>query len=303
MTALIAFFLKYLLAPILVIITLIIMKTLAKGKEVLKMKPLIVFILLLSLILALPSLLGLLKYEFVWGGLIISTITYLILGYCLNLFSKSGMFKSIGFNDKKGLMIFAYSISVILGSWIYYLAFTWLSKLSYGVWAMSNTLWFLAPALYVFSREKFVIIPPAFYDLWRPQENKIEVSDEEYWNNIDTFRLMQVTLKVKRNINDSQHATFSVKMPEDVTIGRWFKRFVDDQNIRFPNEVIEMDNEQGDYGWIFYTDKWLPFPLFTRTLNFKETVLENNIKNKMTVYARRVLQNEAPVNIEANQNT
>lgn len=298
MSALIAFFLKYLLAPILVIITLVVMQSLAKGKAALKMKRLIIFILILAIILALPSLLGLLKYEFVWGGLVISTICYLLLGYLFNLFSKTKLYKSIGFGEKKWFVLLAYFISIILGSWIFYLVFSWVSKLNYGVWAMCNTLWFLIPMLYVFSREKFVNIPTAFYNLWIVEKDE---KDEEYWNNIDTFRLMQVTVKIKRSINSSRYASFSVKMPKDVNIGRWFNRFVDDQNIHFPNEIIELSGEQGDYGWIFYTNKWLPFPLFIRMLNFNEDVVKNKIKNKTTIYARRVLQNKSLT--EETQNT
>lgn len=287
MTALIAFFLKYLLAPIIVIVSLIAMNLLGKGKSVLKMKPLIVFILILSLILALPSLLGLLKYEFVWGGLIISTIIYLLLGYFTNLFSKTSLFKTFGFAERKWLMLLGYFVSAVLGAWIYYLAFTWLSKLNYGAWAMSNILWFFIPILYMFSKEKYINIPTAFYKLWVVSFDK---KSEEYWNNIDTFRLMQVTLKVKRNIDAKQYASFSVKMPDDISIGNWFNRFVEDQNLRFPSNRIEIEDGKEEYGWIFYTNKWLPFPLFIRMLNFDETVTKNKIKNKMTIYARRAKQ-------------
>lgn len=289
MNALMAFFLRYLLAPLIVIISVIVMNSLSKGKSILKMKRLIIFILTGALILALPSLLGLLKYEFVWGGLIISTITYLILGYCFNLFSKTSLFKTIGYDDRKWLILLGYFVIVVLAAWIYYLVFTWLSKLNYGVWAMTNTLWFFTPVLYVFSKEKFVGVPTAFYKLWVVEKDE---KDEEYWNNIDTFRLMQVTIKVKRNINSKRYASFSVKMPEDVTIGRWYNRFVEDQNIRFPNETIELNSGQASYGWIFYTNKWLPFPLFIRMLDFNQNVVKNKIKNKTTIYARRVLQNE-----------
>lgn len=289
MSALIAFFLKYLLAPIIVIITVIIMNSASKGNSVLKMKQLIVFILILSLILALPSLLGLLKFEFVWGGLILSTIFYLIIGYSCNLFSKTTLYKSIGYDNRKWLMLLGYFVSVVLAAWIYYLVFTWLSKLNYGVWAMSNTLWLFIPILYVFAREKFIAVPTPFYNLW---DVTFDNKDEEYWNNMDTFRLMQVNIKLKRDIDSSNFSSFSVKMPKEITIGKWFNRFVEDQNIRFPNDPIILNNVKDEYGWIFYTSKWLPFPLFTRMLDFNEDVVNNRIKNKMTIFARRVIQNK-----------
>lgn len=199
------------------------------------------------------------------------------------------MYKSIGFNNNKWIALLACFISTMLASWLFYLAFTYLSGLDYGVWAMCNTIWFIVPILYSFAKDKFVNIPTAFYELWVVEKDE---KDEEYWNNIDTFRLMQVNIKVKRSINSDYYSSFSVKMPEDVTIGRWFNRFVEDQNIRFPSNVIELKNEKHeDYGWIFYTNKWLPFPLFIRMLDFRKDVLENRIKNKMIIYARRVSQN------------
>ena len=289
MGALIAFFLKYLLAPLIAVISFVIIKSLAKGKSVLKMVRLIIFVLLLSIILGLPSLLGLLKYEFVWGGLVISISIYIILGYCLNLFLKTELFKSIGLNDKKWFILLTCFISVVLGAWIHYLVFTWLSGLDYGVWAMCNVLWFLTPLFYLFSKEKFADIPTPFYNLWVVESGE---DDQAYWNNIDTFRLKQINIKVKRSINSSQYASFSVKMPEDVTIGRWFNRFVDDQNIRFPNNTIELEDNQGNYGWLFYTSRWFSFPLFIRMLNFEDNMEKNKVKNKMTIYARRVIQNK-----------
>ena len=114
--------------------------------------------------------------------------------------------------------------------------------------------------------------------------------DDEYWDNVDTFSLMQVTVKIKRNPEDSDYASFSVKLPKDVTVGRWFDRFVEDQNIRFPNRTIEIENEDQQYGWIFYTSRWLSMPIFTRMLDFDKEVSKNRIRNKSTLYIRRVLK-------------
>ncbi len=289
MEVLVGFFLKYLLAPILVIVSVTVMNALAKGRSVLKMKRLIVFILVSAIIVALPSLLGILKYEFVWGGLIIAIALYLLLGLCFNLLSKSKFFEKIGFNGNQWIILFSYLVIAILAGWIFYLVFTWLSKLNYGIWAMTSVLWFLLPPLYKFSKEKFISVPETFYKSWYVKKDP---TDQEYWNTIDTFRLMQVTLKVKRRSDSSQYSTFSVKIPEDVSLGRWYNRFIEDQNIRFPSTPVELSGPDGEYGWIFYTNKWFPFPLFTRTLDFEKEIGESRIKNKATIYAKRVSENQ-----------
>ncbi|WCC41139.1 TssN family type VI secretion system protein (plasmid) [Tenacibaculum finnmarkense] len=288
MNVLLLFFLKYLLAPLVMIVATVVLNTIAKGKAVLKLKKLIVFILLLSIILILPSLLGFLKYEFIWGGLVISICCYLLLGFLFNWFSTSKFFKDIGFKENKWLMILGLFISIILASWAYYFVFSWANQLGYELWAMLTVLWFLVPPFYVFSRDMYLQIPSPFYKLWIVDN---EVNDEEYWNSVDTFRLMQVTVKVKRSPEAKEYASFSVKLPEDVSLGRWFNRFIDDQNIRFPNNIIELEDGNGSYGWILYTNKWLPMPIFTRMLDFEGDVIDNKIKNKTILYVRRVSKN------------
>jgi len=288
MNTLFAFFLKYLLAPIIVLIAILIMNNLSKVKGVLKMKKLIIFVLITSLILALPSLLGMLRYEFIWVGLVLTILCYLLFAGLFNWFTTSKTYEAIGLGKNKWHMILALFIAVVLASWIYFLVFSWLSKLNYSVWAMFNILWFFVPIFYVFSRNVFIQIPTAFYKLWTVD---IDENDDEYWDNVDTFRLMQVTVKIKRSLTSTQYSSFAVKLPEGVSLGIWFNRFIEDQNIRFPNAVIELENESDHFGWIFYTSKWLPIPLFTRMLDFDGDIRNNKLKNKTTVYIRRVLKN------------
>ena len=80
MKPLILFFLKYLLAPLLAMLLLFIMSALKSVRQKLSMKKVIIFSLLAGLFLGLPSLFGLLKNEFVWGGLALTVISYLLLG-------------------------------------------------------------------------------------------------------------------------------------------------------------------------------------------------------------------------------
>ncbi|MCG8699689.1 MAG: TssN family type VI secretion system protein, partial [Bacteroidales bacterium] len=249
----------------------------------------IMFVLLLAIILALPSLLGLLKYEFVWGGLSITMAFYLLLGTSFYWFSKSRLFRAIGLQDSEWLKILALFMSVILAVWIYYLVFSKVNNLGYTHWAMCTVLWFMVPPFYVFARDLFLKIPSRFYKLWVVET---DATDEEYWNRVDTFRLMQVNVKIKRTADSKQYASFSVKLPDDVSLGRWFNRFIEDQNIRFPDNTIQVGNEYGDFGWILYTSRWLPIPIATRMLDFEKDAKSNRIKNKSTFYVRRVTQSK-----------
>ncbi len=290
MNVLLLFFLKYLLAPLLAIGLAILLYIIAKQKAELNLKKLLIFMLLLILLLALPSLLGFLRYDFIWGGLMVTICSYLGIGLLFNIFATTKLFNSIGFKENRWLPLLALLPPIVLAAWIYYFVFGWANQLGYELWAMLTPLWFLLPPLYVFARDLYLHIPTPFYEPWIVSDT---VNDDEYWNNVDTFRLMQVTVKVKRDPEQEHYASFSVKLPEDVALGQWFNRFVADQNIRFPNNTIVTQNETAAYGWIVYTHRWLPMPIFTRVLDFDGNVTDNRIKSNATLYVRRVSQSQA----------
>ncbi|MEM8939817.1 MAG: TssN family type VI secretion system protein [Bacteroidota bacterium] len=289
MTVFIGFFLKYLLAPLSVVIGVIVINIIGKANKAMKMKKLIIFILLLSLILAIPSLFGLLKYEFIWGGLILTIFTYLILGSVFNWFMTFKAFKSIGIYEKTGLVILSIVISMMLGIWLYYHAFGFLNRLNYAEWSMLTVLWFLVPILSRFTRLAFLEVPSPIYKDFFLSHQKI---DEEYWNNIDTFRAMQVNVRIKRRETSRSDAAFSVRLPDDISIGGWFKRFIEDQNIRFPEHQIEIADTSGnEYSWACYTTRWFSVPLFVRIIDFEENVRSGKIRKKGYIYLRRVRNN------------
>lgn len=287
MKVLLGFFVRYLLIPLLVIVFVFILNSLTKVKSKLKIKKVIIFILLTSLILVLPSLLGLLRNEFVWGGLLLTIIVYLGLGLLLQFFFKTKTFQSMGFNGDKGYIFFTLFIILILTMWLYFLAFEWLSRLPYSIWATLNIAWFVVPVFYVVSRETFLSIPPPFYTSWRVENN----INYEYWEKLDTFKLIQVTVKIKRKSSSEGYSSFSVKLPSEVSLGEWFDKLIEDQNIRTPKNPIETNYKEHPIDWIFYTSKWFRFPLFTRVLDPSANNLTNRVRNKQTIYIRRTIVN------------
>ena len=81
MKPLILFFVKYLLAPLLAIIMVSVMGALKSVRQQLSVKRIIVFSLITAIFLAIPSLLGYLRNEYVWGGLFLTVVAYLVLGF------------------------------------------------------------------------------------------------------------------------------------------------------------------------------------------------------------------------------
>lgn len=285
MKPLILFFLKYLLAPLASMILIFIMSALKSVKQKLSVKKVIIFSLLAGLCLGLPSLFGLLRNEFVWGGLILTVISYVLLGM---LFLK--VLKKFTYSDKDNsnttLEILLILTSCVIGMWIYYLVFDWVSgELPYTAWAMTTVLWFIIPyfvySSFIFFRE----IQPPIYELWKVNQSSF---NRNYWDTFDSFNSKIVRVKIKRNIGDVNYTTLSVRLADGISIGDWFDWLVEDQNKRFPQAKIDLRMENPESGWIFYTSKWFSFPLFIRLLDPRQTGIENKIEKNQIIYIKRV---------------
>ena len=289
MEALISFFVKYLLVPLLAVVMLFVVNKLAGIKKKIQVKKVIIFVLIVVLILTLPSLFALLKNEFVWGGLVLSIISYLILGIGLVYYVKSSYYaKTLGFEDDlqdKAIFFLVLCIAMLVSAWAYYLFFNLLSTLPYASTAMFIVLWFVMPLLYVIARDYYLKFAPVFRTPWVV---KSDATDSSYWERVDTFNLIQVTVRIKKTPDAENYSSYVVKLPMEVPIGKWFDRFIEDQNVRFPESPILTKDEDEDIGWVFYTPKWFTIPLFVRFLDPENEAYDNRIKNRQIIYIRRV---------------
>jgi hypothetical protein len=289
MEALISFFVKYLLVPLLAVVMLFVVNKLAGIKKKIQVKKVIIFVLIVVLILTLPSLFALLKNEFVWGGLVLSIISYLILGIGLVYYVKSSYYaKTLGFEDDlqdKAIFFLVLCIAMLVSAWAYYLFFNLLSTLPYASTAMFIVLWFVMPLLYVTARDYYLKFAPVFRTPWVV---KSDATDSSYWERVDTFNLIQVTVRIKKTPDAENYSSYVVKLPMEVPIGKWFDRFIEDQNVRFPESPILTKDEDEDIGWVFYTPKWFTIPLFVRFLDPENEAYDNRIKNRQIIYIRRV---------------
>ncbi len=284
MKTLFYFFTKYLLAPILITLLLVVINNLNKVKKQLNIKKLIVFILIAGIILALPSLFGLLNNEFVWAGLMLSIFFYLLFGIAFTRFIKTRMFESFGLKDYKPAIFILMFALAVFSIWIYYMVFSWLSQLPYATSAMFTVLWYVVPLFFLLSKKYFLEISRPFYKSWEVDFNQFNRNN---WDDIDNFKAQQVKVKIKRKHTDKEYISLTVRMLDKISLGNWFNWFVEDQNIRFPTNIIETQIDDENIGWIFYTSRWFKFPLFIRVLDPEKSREENSIKPNRTIYVRR----------------
>ena len=288
MTTILPFFLKYLLAPFLILIISFIMGQFSAIKV--KVKSAIIFVLCFSILIAITSLFAFFNNEFIWFGLLFSILYYILLGIGLLYYMKTNFFKGIGIMESLLGKFFIFLIVTILSCWIYYLVFNLIAISGYVHYIMFTILWVFVPFLFSELKQKYVAIPDPFYEYWTVGNDG---KDNEYWDNIDKFHLMQVSIKIKKRTESEFFSKFDVKIAQEVNLGSWFDKFIEDQNYRFPNDAVETNANDTNMGWIFYTSNYFKFPLFIRNLDPTKPIAESNIKNKQVIFAKRVsLNNE-----------
>ena len=177
--------------------------------------------------------------------------------------------------------------SFVVGMWIYYLIFDWVSGgLPYTAWAMTTVWWFMIPYFVYQSFDKFRNIQPPVYALWKSNESGF---NRNYWDTFDNFRSKTVKVKIKRRKGDTGYAMLTVRLSDEIPLGDWFDWLVEDQNKRFPQAKIDKHLDNPESGWIFYTNKWFKYPLFIRMLDPRLSAVENHIKKDQIIYIKRVI--------------
>lgn len=290
MELLITYFLKYLLAPILVVIILFIMNGVKAIKKNLSTKYAIVYVLVAGLILGIPGGLAMLKDEYVWGGIVI-IIGYYILSGLVFLYTMHNIIAEIiGLKDNIPSQILVMITAGILGGWIHYLLFDWSGGMPYGLWAMALVMWYVIPYMTALSLKCFHQIPPPLYDLWYVGQSSF---NRNYWDNVDNFQAIPVRVKLKRRRGDKDYSVFTVRLRDGIILGEWFDWLVEDQNKRSPAYKIETHEKSDvELGWIFYTGRWINYPLFIRILNPNEDKTANKLRRNQTIYIKRVIVDE-----------
>ena len=208
MKVLLYFFARYLLAPLFVAIMIFVLTGIKTIKGKLSLKKLIIFILLASIVIALPCLFGFLRNEYVWGGLIFTVLSYILLGALFYKLSTSDLFGLIGIGGSQTAVILTLITISALGGWCYYLLFEPISKLPYSLWNTTNILWFAIPYLIMYSRTLFLSIPHPIYTPWELSHGTF---DRKYWDNIDNFGFRTVKVKIKRKIKDPAYLAEEIR--------------------------------------------------------------------------------------------
>ncbi len=246
----------------------------------------IIYILLISLLLAFPTLFNLFGLSFSEILLLVlAQVFILIVGILHVVFAHTALpwYKDQPFNLK---LLFIISI-LFLAFFFSNLSLSDLQKQQLPlVWYLS-LLWFLIPVLLNKTVEELLKVPPKEYKLWfYPVDQNIDdPSDEELENPV------VISFIFKKNEFGNELTTFRAKAPVAMKVGRLFYFFINDYNGRHPEGSISyVDNNHEPFGWIFKKVRSRLFGL-KEVIDPDNSVYSNEIKENDLIYCRRIHRN------------
>jgi hypothetical protein len=279
-----SFFIRYLLFPLIFLVSTVVLTIINKKNQFLNNKKLIVSVLLTGIILAIPGFLGFLNFNFMPWGYIICCIFYLLMGI-LYVFLMTKYYAG-PLVERKVFVFFGTLIAAILSLYLFQLAFNWLSDVNFGWWGAGSITCFFVPLIFWWAYVSLLQIPSEIYKVWKYPATPLDIN----MDHVDFNKLLVLELELYKKSTDPEPLKVKVKAPENMNFGIWFHKFIDDYNLKFAKNPVEFRDEDHDgYRWIF----------FIKTSFFKRNIFidpdlditENGISEKMTIYAKRVSEN------------
>lgn len=274
-------FVKYVFAPLAVIISTFFLSIFNKKNSLLNNRKLIVWVLVSGLVLSLPGLLGLLRFMFMPWGYIMSMLYALCLGtlavYLLLKIDQGMIEKS------KFFSFFLFLIVIGLAVYLYQLLFDWIGVMDIGLLAGTSVFVSIIPLLFWWTYIDLISIPTEINKIWEYPIYPLDVNIDH----LDFDKLLVLELELYKDVNDIEPLKVKVKAPKEMVFGVWFGKFIDDYNLKFPNSsIIYRDSYQQSFKWTFFVKR----SVFRRNLYIDPdlTIEQNNVTEKMTIHAKRV---------------
>ena len=174
----------------------------------------------------------------------------------------------------------------LLGGFIYFLLFTWLSaQWQYAISFLWALLFFIIPYFFAKTFEYLIAIPAEEYEKWYYPIDKIfDEIDEDEFDEKKTLILVVNVLGQTRNDKKIVHTKFLAPLRWE--FGNWAAFMINNRNESKPGELIEFVDEYGQpQGWYFYVKpKWYQS---NRMIDPKLTVSENGLTgNELIIFER-----------------
>lgn len=268
--------LTYLLFPLLGLLLVGLGIFIAKKNALLGNKRLVGYTIVTILVLTVPAILGFLDYNFMPYGYMVLSMLYLLLGW-YNTRLIPWVFKNnYKYRHEAILTTFVLIVSMLF----FILVFNLCNELKYGAWASTCLLPFILISVFMQTYRIFIAIPVPVYEVWRYETTEYQ---DAYF---DPATLQVLQIELYKQESDSVPSNLSVKAPDGMVFGSWFRRMIDDYNLKSPMSPIDSYLLEDEGGWIFYIKPSLISP--RRYIDFNDTVKNNRIRRHYVVVAKRV---------------
>lgn len=275
---------SYLLMPILAIIMGIVAYFMAKKNKLLSNRKLIFYVLLGSVLLCLPALSGFVRYMFMPYFYIAAQILYTVLGY-YNVIYLRKYLPQINKSSSFRVIFLIQFIMMFIAAALFSTIFNLCSEYRYGIWACTCLLTFIFPPLFWETYNKYMSIPVEIYKIW-----KYEDCDISRFEMMDYDKLLVMELELYKTLEDPVPTKIKAKAPDNMPFGVWFYKFLSDYNHKFPLDRIETQSASTPFSWIFYVKRSFFIP--RKYIDYDLSIVENRIKEKYTIIAKRVSETD-----------
>lgn len=275
-------FVSQLLLPLISVVVAAVAVFFNKKNAFLSNKKLIVFVLVSSLVIALPSALNFLNILFVPQFYVLLQVLFVAIGY---FYMKVTSRYFSGENEKANRLMTLLTTVVILclGSYLFSLLFNYAGNYKYGLIASTCTYTLVLPFFFKWTYISLINIPTEIHKVWkyRMNYNEPEFSSEM------VERLMVLELELTKKASDKEVVKVKAKAPADFIFGDWFQLFLIDYNSKYFEHPINYQNENGDlHNWIFYVK-----PSITsgkKYIDYEKKIIDNKLTEKVTILCKRV---------------
>lgn len=277
-------FVSHLLYPLISLLLVTIMLIMNKKNNFLSNRALIVFILVSSLIVALPGIATLAGLSFMPTFYLITQCVFVLLGY----FYMEKIFDYFsGSNEimNKFMIVLTTLCILTLGSYLFSLIFNYLGDFDYGLWASTCTYTLILPMLFKWSHTALLNIPAEIYKIWKYDLNYVD----PLFTSETSEKIVVLKVELSKHPEDTEYIKVKARAPHSFTFGDWFQMFIHDYNIKYHESPICFQQENGEmYGWIFYTTPSLVQG--KRYIDFEKTIAENGLAedDAQSVICKRV---------------
>ncbi len=275
-------FVNQLLLPIISVALAAIAVVLNKKNAFISNKRFIVFVLISSLILALPATLNFIGALFIPQLYVVTQFLFLGLGY-FYMNQTTRLFSSENEVANRLMTIITTLVILCLGSYVFSLVFNVAGDFKYGLMASTCTYTLVLPIFFRWTYISLVNIPTEIYKVWK---YRMDYNEPEFSSEM-VEQLMVLELELTKKASDSEVVKVKAKAPANFVFGDWFQLFLIDYNSKYFENPIKYQSDNGElYNWIFYVKPSMGSG--KKYIDYEKKITDNQLTEKITILCKRV---------------